>query len=394
LAALVTLRDPPTFPKVKVETVTDLEKVAALKPEYAHLCRTTGNRLPFNLHEWHVIWCRHFLNCDPRIHEQPLFYILRNMRGSCVAILPFILSRRRLGPLKIVSVSLMGADPAITEIRTPMVAAGYEHLAAHAVRDALSKVRDWDWIHWSGLGGAFAEALTADKALQWQAPLSDFVLDLPRSWEEFRSGLKRNIRESLRHCYNSLKRDGLEFEFEVIEQPEAVRRGLTQFLKLHRKRASLTHTVIHPDRFASQVSRDFLYAVCDRLAARGSVRLFALKIGAQTVAMRLGFAVGDALYLYYSGFDPEWWRYGVMTTTVAEAIKYAIANGFRVVNLSPANDVSKSRWGPRQIDYGSAYEPRERLRSRWANSAYLMARSDRSYSSKLLHRFITPHSWN
>jgi len=58
-----------------------------------------------------------------------------------------------------------------------------------------------------------------------------------------------------------------------------------------------------------------------------ALKLFALKIGAEIVAMRIGFVVGDGLYLYYSGFDPKWWEFGVMTTTMAEAIKYAIGRG-------------------------------------------------------------------
>src|SRR5260370_11985618 len=101
--------------------------------------------------------------------------------------------------------------------------------------------------------------------------------------------------------------------------------------------------VPHPDRFASRVCRNFLYEVCERLAARGAVRLFALKIGSSIVAMRLGFVARDSLYFYYSGFDPQWARYSVMTTTVPETIKYALAHGLQPVNLSPTPEASNTR---------------------------------------------------
>jgi hypothetical protein len=78
----------------------------------------------------------------------------------------------------------------------------------------------------------------------------------------------------------------------------------------------------------------------------------------------------------------------LMTITVAEAIKYVIAHGLKTVNLSPTREVSKTCWGPRQVDYGSAYEFRERLRSRLARSAYLASSSDTGYQSRLLRRFI------
>ncbi len=389
----VVFSKPSAATTVTIESVTDLQGIEALEGAYEQVGRAAGTRLPFALHAWHATWCKHFLNCDPRIREQPLFYILRDRDRTCVAILPFIVSRRRFGVLSVVSIGMLGADPAITEIRTPMVAPGYEYLASTAVRGALAKLPDWDWIHWAGFGDEFGRALNAGAELVWQPPLSDFVLDLPPTWEELRSGLKRNIRESLRHCYNSLKRDGHRFTLEVIEDPGAMRAGLERFLELHRMRANLVNTVVHPDRFASRVSREFLHEVCERLAAQRRVRLFALKIGTQVVAMRIGFVVADALYLYYSGYDPAWARYGVMTTTVAEAIKYAIAHGLRTVNLSPTRDLSKTRWGPRQVDYGSAFETRERIRSRLASNAYLRARSEEGHPPTMLERFFARRSW-
>jgi CelD/BcsL family acetyltransferase involved in cellulose biosynthesis len=186
-----------------------------------------------------------------------------------------------------------------------------------------------------------------------------------------------------------LKRDGHSFELEVIDSLPELPGALHRFFELHRLRAQMKTAPTHLDRFASKLLRDFLHDVCERLCRRGLVRIFQLKIGSEVVATRIGFVVGESLYLYYSGFDPEWSRYGVMTTTVAEAIKYAIAHGLKTVNLSPAKDVSKTRWGPRQVDYASVYENGVRLRSRLAREAYLKARSGEGLQSKVLQRLIS-----
>src|ERR1700722_8813678 len=280
---------------VTVETVTTVDGVAALRPCYERLLRAAGNTLPFALHEWHLAWCHHFLNRNPGIRDEPLFYVLRDAEGECVAILPFIVSRRRVGPLKIVSIDLLGADPLITEIRAPVIVPGYEILTARAVQHHLANFlgRNWDWIYWSGISAAFAEALAADGSLRWLPPMTDFVLDLAPTWEEFRRGLKRNIRESLRHCYNSLKRDGHQFELQVVDSVPEVRRNVDRFIELHVMRADLAGTTPHPNRFASPISRDFLYEVCERLAGSGALRLFRLNMGSQIVAMRIGIAAGD-----------------------------------------------------------------------------------------------------
>src|SRR3984957_4891020 len=339
---------------ITLETVGTVEGIASLGPCYERLNRLTDNVLPFSLHEWHVSWCRHFLNTNPRIRAEPFFLVLRNPAGECVALFPFIITRRRVGPIDIVAVNLLGADPAITEIRTPLIEPGCEYPAARAVQNQLSALGGWDWVHWMGISDEFGDALAVGGRLQWQPTLSDYVLDLAPTWDEFRLGLKRNIRESLRHCYNSLKRDEHRFEMQVIDDPAQMRRGLDRFLELHTMRADFTSTAIHPNRFASRVTREFLSDVGERLAGRGAARLFQLEVDRQVVAMRIGFVVGESLYLYYSGFDPEWSRDSGMTTTVAEEIKYAIAHGLKSVNLSPTNDVSKSRWSPRQVDYKSS----------------------------------------
>lgn len=373
---------------ISVEAVTTLDGIGALGACYDRLLEGTGNTLPFALHEWHFAWCRNFLNSDPRVHDAAFFCVLRNAASDCVALFPFIISRRRVGLVNIVTVNMLGADPAITELRGPIILPGYEYVAARAVQRRLAGIGDWDWIHWSGISPAFAAALNVKAPLKWQPALPDFVLDMTPTWEEFRCRLKRNIRESLRHCYNSLKRDDHRLELRVIEHAADIREGLDRFLELHVMRANLKSAERHPNRFASKVCRDFLYEVCGRLAACGVVRLFQLEVDSRVVAMRIGFVVRDSLYLYYSGYDPAWARFSVMTTTMAEAIKYAISQGLKTVNLSPTKDIAKTRWGPRQIDFQSAYQLSGRQRSRLVRWAYVRARSGAGLPARVLRRLI------
>ena len=125
--------------------------------------------------------------------------------------------------------------------------------------------------------------------------------------------------------------------------------ALDRFFFLHQARAELAGTIAHRNVFDASMARRFLTDVCERFADRGALRIFALKVGDKTAAMRIGFALGDSLYLYYSGFDPDFGKYSVMTTVVAEAIQYAIEEGFATVNLSTGNDVSKTRWNPTEV---------------------------------------------
>jgi CelD/BcsL family acetyltransferase involved in cellulose biosynthesis len=106
------------------------------------------------------------------------------------------------------------------------------------------------------------------------------------------------------------------------------------------------------------------------MAQRGHAHVFQLKIGGAVVATRVGFSFGRTLYLYYSGYDPAWAKYSVMTTAVAEAIKWAIARGFDIVNLSTGNDVSKTRWGPEEKLFHSVVLQAPTARARLATRLY------------------------
>ena len=380
---------------VIAEIVTDIEGIGALARDYERLYQVTGNTLPFATQEWHLAWCEHLLNLSPRARQKPLFCVLRNVQGECVAIVPLILTRRQLGPLRVAALGLVGADPALTEIRNPLIEPGYERATVRALHERLASVPGWDWIQWSGVSAPLAQALELEAAPQWYETVDDYVLDLPAAWAEFRATLRRNLRESLRHCYNSLRRDGHTFELVVARDPVEVRWALYRFLQLHTQRAHMPWGPVHADHFAAHSPRTFLYAVCERLAVRDAVRVFQLRIGEAVVASRIGFVIGDSLYLYYSGFDPAWSRYSVMTTTLAEALHYAIASGFESVNLSTTADQAKLRWHPRRIDFHSALVRRDSIRSRLACSAYSAAVSGRSVPRRLLRRLLqSRRDWN
>lgn len=377
------------------ELVGSVEGIRALDAEYQQLYRVTRNTLPFARQEWHLAWCTHFLNRSPQIREEPLFCVLRDGGGECVGLVPLIRSRRRVGPLNVVTLAVLGADPGLTEIRNPLVKPGCERAVVRAVHGRLAEVPDWYWIDWSGVSGALAEALTQEAAPRWYEINQDFVLDLPSGWQEFHAGLKRNARESLRHCYNSLRRASHAFEFVVARKRSEIHPALDRFLELHTLRANMAWGPKHPDRFVGGSLREFLYDVCERLAARDALRVFQLRIGGRIVASRIAFVVGDSVYLYYSGFDPLWARYSVMTTTVAEAFKYAIASGLKSVNLSPTGERSKLRWRPRRLDFRSALVHRESLSSRIMCAAYRATLASPGVPVRLLKTFFwAPRDWS
>jgi hypothetical protein len=315
--------------------------------------------------------------------------VLRDSNQQCIAIVPLILTRRSIGPIKISSLDFVGADPGLTEIRGAVIQPGFEAQVASVIQRELAALRSVDWVRWSNISGEFGHALAKGSDLIWERPVLDYVLDLPPTWDQLRANLKRNIRESIRHSYNALRRDGIAFEFRVAETTQEVAAGMERFFALHAMRAGLQGTVPHRNVFSSKRLRAFFRDICGRLAPLGAVRLFQLAIDGEVVAMRSAFVVQDSLYLYFSGFDPKWADYAVMTTTLVETVKYAINHRMKTINFSIGTDVSKSRWGVKEIQLPCAAAVRRSHLSHLAWTAFSLANHDGAKPT-LLSRLLRP----
>jgi CelD/BcsL family acetyltransferase involved in cellulose biosynthesis len=346
---------------LSIQVIRTVEQLHALESEWRGLVAAARLTLPFRTFEWNASWWSAFAEDRATVKDVLAVRTFRDAStGHLIAIAPLALTLRPArGPFRTRTLQPFGADPNITEIRGLVCAERDEARVIRALMDHLSeRASEWDWAVWAGLrpDSEASNDLTARNSLQWTAEVPRYRLALPDDFGQLRASVPRNLKESLRKCYNSLRRDGHAFELAVLRTWEEVEPALVTFRRLHAARAARTRTVQHLDVFASPNAQAFLRDVCRRFASHDAVRLFALRIGGRVVAMRLGFVTGDCLYLYYSGFDPAWGKYSVMTTCLAEALKWAIREGHRTVDLSTGNDVSKMRWRPVETMYREALQ--------------------------------------
>ncbi|HMI83105.1 MAG TPA: GNAT family N-acetyltransferase [Polyangiaceae bacterium] len=371
-----------------VEKIETFEGLLGLEREWRALESASRCGLPFLTFDWCAAWWKHLREDKLAIRDTLFVRALRSPTGELVAVAPLMVTRRpAVGPFCIRHLQFFGADPNITEVRGVLVAPDRQ---AEVHRLLLSHLRevsgDWDTLTLSGVPkeGQLSDVVTSAFAnTEWTKETPDFVLTLAPTWEDFKGKLSRNIKESLRKCYNSLKRDGHDFKLEVTSTRGEVAAVLNRFFFLHQARAELAGTINHRNVFDAAMARRFLTDVCERFADRGTLRIFALNIGGRLAAIRVGFVLGDSLYLYYSGYDPDFAKYSVMTTAVAEAIKYAIEQQFKTVNLSTGNDVSKTRWNPAEVVFRQASIVSPSRRGELTHEVYRRARKAVSESAPL-----------
>jgi CelD/BcsL family acetyltransferase involved in cellulose biosynthesis len=373
---------------LSVDKIETLDALLGLEREWRDLERASRSGLPFLTFDWCMAWWKHLHEDKLGIRDSLFVRALRSPGGELVAVAPLMITRRpAVGPLCIRNLQFFGADPNITEVRGVLVSDASQIDAHRVLLAHLREVSsEWDTLTLSGVpkeGKLSSVVAAAFRNTEWTTETPDFVLTLTPTWEEFKGKLSRNIKESLRKCYNSLKRDGHDLRVEVTTARGDVAAALDRFFFLHQARAELSGTINHRNVFDAAMARRFLTDVCERFAERDALRIFALNIGDKVAAMRVGFVLGDSLYLYYSGYDPEFGKYSVMTTAVAEAIKYAIEQRFTTVNLSTGSDVSKTRWSPAEIVFRQAYIVSPSRRGEFIHEVYQRVRKAVSESASL-----------
>lgn len=357
--------------RLSVERIEGPLQLAQLRHEVERLSASMCPRLPFATVDWMLSWWQLFGEKRALVRDRFFVHALRDEQGTLVALAPLLLTERpATGPLRVRMLTFFGVDKNITELRGLICAPANEAAAVEALLAHLSaRADEWDWLVWDGVrqGGLAHRMLSGLRDFDWRRETPSYVLELPATWEEFRATRPRNVKEALRKCYNSLARDQHSFGFHAVTEASALPGALERFFRLHRQRARAPELVPHADYFSLAHTRQLLLELARTPQRAPALHVFELTIGGHLVASRVGFLLGDELYLYFSGFDPAWARYSVMTTTVAEAIKWAILRKLRIVNLSAGTDVSKTRWRPHVVTTcsGVLLAPHRSARLKW-----------------------------
>lgn len=84
-----------------------------------------------------------------------------------------------------------------------------------------------------------------------------------------------------------------------------------------------------------------------RLAARGALRLYAMRLDGRPIAALYALADRRRAYYYIGGFDPAWSRLSPGTMLVAHAVEEARSAGAREFDFLRGAEPYKYRWGAR-----------------------------------------------
>ncbi len=98
----------------------------------------------------------------------------------------------------------------------------------------------------------------------------------------------------------------------------------------------------HKEEFLERPGMEaFFREMTATMAAEGMLRFYALTFDGQAVASVLNFDLGGQLYMYNSGYDPEYSHYAVGLMSKAMLLKEAIEQGRTCVDFMRGDEPYK-----------------------------------------------------
>jgi CelD/BcsL family acetyltransferase involved in cellulose biosynthesis len=164
-------------------------------------------------------------------------------------------------------------------------------------------------------------------------------LELPESWDAYVDSLGKKDRHELRRKLRRLFDSGAAVELNVFSEQADVVAMMDSFLDLHtRSRQDKTE-------FMTPEMASFFRRMASAMSAAGYVRLFMLSINAKPAAAVFCFDAGSYLYMYNSGYDPDYANLSVGLVSKALCLQWAIENGKKGLDFLRGNEPYKYDFG-------------------------------------------------
>ena len=167
-------------------------------------------------------------------------------------------------------------------------------------------------------------------------------LDLPSTWDEYLAILKAKQRHELRRKLRRLSEAG-RVDYHFVTDRVAVHEDMDTFLKM------FTESRQDKATFLTAQMESFFRLLADAMAEAGLLKLGILELDTRPAAMVMCYDYHDCLYLYNSGYDPEYNSLSVGLLSKALCIKESIQRGSKRFDFLKGNEEYKHHLGGREV---------------------------------------------
>jgi CelD/BcsL family acetyltransferase involved in cellulose biosynthesis len=323
-----------------VDVVTDDTAFIELESEWNDAVERARIPHPFLRHEWVRTWWDAFRTPSSRLYIQVV-----RMNGRVVAIAPLMRDTTAMYGIPARRVRLIHNDHTP---RTDIIVADCADTSYQAVWRALrDDPEPWDILLLSQLErdsrtSRILSEFAAAERLQsgsWRSSDSPY-LPITGSWDRYLNTLSAKFRSNLRNRLSRLTKIG-PVSFEVLTDRGAIEAAADDAWRLESsgwKREA--GTAIASDAAV----RRFYTSLIERGTRAGWLRLLFLKVGGRRIATSYGACFDQRLFLFKTGYDPEFAAGAPFKILTSFAIQDACARGLCEVDFLGDAEPWKLEW--------------------------------------------------
>lgn len=350
----------PRVASATVELITDVGRFLALEPEWNDAVERAGVAHPFLTHEWLRTWWECFGGGNRSLH-----IIVARRAGEVHAIAPLMCERTHMYGVPVRKLDFIQNDhtPRADVVVAGPAADGW-HVLWHALQDIR---RGWDVLQFSRLARdsksrAMLERLAAGARCPtgvWQGDVSPY-LATSGTWDAYAASLSARFRSNLRNRLSRLTKIG-EPRLEALAGGDAIEAARRDAVRLEASGwKAQAGTSIQSDPAVER----FYTTLATRASARGWLRLLFLKAGDRRVATAYGARYRNRLFLFKTGYDPEYAACAPFKLLTYFALEAAHREGLSEVDFLGDAEPWKLEWTQtsRAHDWFYVFGPGRRAR--------------------------------
>jgi CelD/BcsL family acetyltransferase involved in cellulose biosynthesis len=321
------------------EVITDHEAFLGLERQWNETVARAAVPHPFLRHEWFRTWWECF-----GLGRRLYLVVVRNA-DRIVAIAPLMFEQVHLYGLPIRKIDLLHNDhtPRADFIVAESAVEAYDAIWCH-----LDAIRShWDLVQLSRLpaGSATIDAIEAlawrgaRATGRWRGDVSPF-LTLSDTWEHYYASLPAKFRSNLRNRLTRLGKFG-EPRLEILEDQDAIAGAREDALRLEAsgwKAESGTSICSDP------ATERFYTLLSERATANRWLRLMFLTVGGRRIATSYGARFAQRLFLFKTGYDPEYATCSPFKLLTYFAIQSAYDEGLTELDFLGDAEPWKREW--------------------------------------------------
>jgi CelD/BcsL family acetyltransferase involved in cellulose biosynthesis len=318
---------------MRVTEVKTYEDFISLKTDWERLLGRCSHNF-FSTWEWLSTWWKYYGE------KRRLLILLAEEGDEIIGIAPFMYSVESMFGLRLGKIAFIGTPHSDY---SDIISAGRTEECIKLFVDYLKLIPEsWGCIELNDVPEnskslSILNELSTNIRLIHPCP----YVSLPESHEEFTRGPdgKRKYTDINRH-FKSLQKS---YEVEVTDCSKlaSYEEGMHWLFKLHQRRWTSRGL---SGAFASSRFRNFHLAIAKTLAEKGWLGLFLLKLSGNPVAALYGFRYYSKYYLYLTGFNPEYAKYGVGSLLISSVIHRCIDEGLSEFDFLRGDEAYKTRW--------------------------------------------------